>query len=180
VRLQFRPNRTPRSAARNRRSAHGMYLLETLVALTVGGFISFALLDVLCGAMRTMQTSSNETTAAEILDEVSEQTRGYGYPRLINYVGKSISLVVDGTAVTSNPDNDLHTRPLSLDFLSKRWQPRTQSNSFGEGSGGAVLYTVTTGPASDSINVKIDVSWNDANSASRRELSRTIVLFNTD
>lgn len=157
-----------------------MYLLETLVALTVGGFISFALLDVICGAMRTMETTANESAAAEILDELSEQTRSFGYSRLFKFVGLSTSMVVNRTTSSVFAEPDFHNRQLSLDLVNRVWNPRTQMNAFGESNGGTVLYTVSNGPSSDSITVKVDIQWSDSKSTSTRTASRSIVLFRTD
>ncbi len=165
------------SARHQYRSAEGMYLLETLVALTVGAFISFALLDMLCGSMRTMETSHNEAAAAEILDELSEQTRAHGYNRLYSYLGQSFPMVINETPSATYPDSELHKRPLGLDFVSKTWNSRTVSNAFGDSNEASVSYAVASGPIADSIRVKIDVTWTDPRSSLRRSVTRSVVLF---
>lgn len=168
--LNFRAIRSRRRG----RDERGIYLLETVVAITIGGIITLALLQMLTGSMRTMTVSAGESYASEIMNSLCEFTVASGYSGLNVYPG-TFTLLLNKTAVgTAGPD--VYKRPVLLDFVRKQWQEKSKSRAFN----GAVTYTVSGDQIIDgltALNVTIDISWTDSNTSGQRRLQRVITLF---
>lgn len=166
----FRFARTRRS----RRVGRGVYLLETMVAITVGGIITFALLQMLTGSLRSMNTSASESVASEILNSLCEFTISSGYSGLQAHPG-SFTLLLNRTQEgTSGPE--IYKRPVFLDFVRKQWQAKSLSRAFN----GAVTYTVSPGAPIEGLNaltVTVDVTWADSGTQGQRHLQRVLTVF---
>lgn len=169
VKLKFRKNRRAKSS----RADRGVYMVEVLVAMSIGGIIAFAMLDTLCGSMRTMGTTSNEAYAQQIADQLVEHSRAYGYTRLQNYQGTHILLLNKVNQGETGPAVD--KRPLLLDLVGKQWRAKTQAGAF---TNGAISYTILNGPPAKAVTVIIVVSWTDGLHQNMvRSTSRQFVLF---
>ncbi|MBX3135399.1 type II secretion system protein, partial [Candidatus Obscuribacterales bacterium] len=92
-RLTVSQRRAPRKR-RSGRDARGMYIVEALVAMVISTILSFALLDMAMSAMRTMQRANSDGQAYEVIEELTEFTRAYGYERLLGYKDQTMTLVL--------------------------------------------------------------------------------------
>ncbi|MBX3149433.1 hypothetical protein KF728_04685 [Candidatus Obscuribacterales bacterium] len=164
-----------RKAPRKRRSgrdARGMYIVEALVAMVISGIIAFSLLDMLCASMRTMNRASGDAQAYELIEELTEYTRSNGYDRLVQFKDQPMTLTLNRTADTSLEFTAFHDRPLLLDFVRRKWQDKTSNNRFD----GTLSYYVFDGPQPHTLNVAIDLLWNDRSGTSQRSLGRVVVV----
>ncbi len=169
-RLTVSQRRAPRKR-RPGRDARGMYIVEALVAMVISTILSFALLDMAMSAMRTMQRANSDGQAYEVIEELTEFTRAYGYERLVDYKDQTMTLVLNRSEGTQFENTSFHNRALLLDFVRRQWQSRTSSSKFE----GTLTYYVFNGPEPDSLNVAIDLLWHDS-ASSERALGRVIVV----
>ncbi len=160
------------------RRAHGMYIIELLVALSMGTLITFALLNALGTSMRHASHTQNELIAHAILRELHEYTRDCGYQFLYQNQG-SYQISPNNTGSQVFPV--VRNSQTQLDFQNQTWNNQTQTGSFK----GLTDYTITQGPALDSLLVTMKVSWTDntvsaANSSSSigfgKSISESIVV----
>lgn len=167
LKAPYRPSR------KRRRSSRGVYLLETLVSITIGGILALALLQMLTGSMRTMTVTRNETQAHEIMQELCDLTILYGYERLSLYPGDHTLLLNRATVGEVGPD--VHKRPLFLNTVTKQWN---QKSIVGSGTF-AVTYSVGESQVIDGVTaleVTVKITWADSNFSTRR-LERTLTVF---
>ncbi|MBX9669495.1 MAG: hypothetical protein K2X93_17870 [Candidatus Obscuribacterales bacterium] len=159
-----------------RRASAGMYLVEALVSLVLSGILAFGLLEMFTTSLRAMGRSGNEAAVNEIMDELSEFTRSYGYSRLSPYRGQTQSLFLNKTLATVPESPQFHNRPLVLDMVAKQWQEKTATNAFGS-IDGKVTYAIAEGLTPDILNVTITVSWSDSYSQTVRQVRRSLVVM---
>lgn len=160
------------SRRRGRRAERGLYLLETIVSIAIGTVITFALLEMLAGSMRTMAVSAGDSVALEILASLSEYTVASGYTGLNRYPGTYTLLINRTTEGTFGPE--VYKRPVLLDFVRKQWKEKTLTRAFN----GVVTYTVSPDTFIEgltALNVTIDVSWSDTKG--QRHVQRSLTLF---
>lgn len=167
-RLTVSQRRAPRKR-RSGRDAQGVYLLELLVALVVSGIVSFALLQTLSTSMTALSTSANDTYADEILDVLSEQTRVYGYERLVLFPGEQTLLLNKYEVGEVGPS--FNKRPLLLDFVKKQWQSKTRASL----PNATISYSVESGTVADSLIISMSVQWSDSRES--RVVRRSVVVF---
>lgn len=170
-RLTASKRRAPRKG-RSGRDARGMYIVEALVAMVIAGIISFALLDMLMGSMRTMNRAGGDAQAYELIEELTEFTRTYGYDRLSAFNGQTITLVLNKLPDTTFENTQLHKRALLVDFVRRQWRVKSQNSRFE----GTLKYHVFDGPEPHTLNVAIDLLWNDP-TGNKRSLGRVIVVL---
>ncbi len=161
------------------RSAQGVYLVECLVAILIATILAFSLTETLASSLRAMAKSESEAAVNEILEELCEFTRSYGYERLKLYRGKTKVLVLNKTPTTTYESTDFHVRPLWLDLMGKQWQTKTSTNAFGSFDG-KVTYAITDGILTDVLKVNIAVEWIDSYTHMPRIVSRTLTVFKVD
>lgn len=171
-RLSVSKRRAPRKR-RLGRDARGMYIVEALVAMVIAGIISFSLLDMLCGSMRTMNRAGGDAQAYELIEELTEYTRSFGYERLLQFKDQPLTLTLNRLSTTSFENPVFHERPLLLDFVRRKWQPKTEANRFE----GTLTFKVFDGPELHTLTVAIDLVWNDRSGVRDRSLGRVITVF---
>lgn len=172
--VQRKQNRRHRRSARAVRQSAGMYIVEALVAMVIGGIISFALLDMYCASLRTMNRASSDAKVSALVDELTEYTRSLGYTRLREYSGQVITLPVNKTTDTAFENPAFHNRPILMDFVRRKWADKVKNSRLD----GTLTYYVFDGPDADSLNVAIDFLWTDSTGV-QRSLGRVIVLLDT-
>lgn len=153
-----------------------MYLVEALVAIVISSILAFGLLEMFNGSLRAMGRSGSEAAVNEILDELCEFTRSYGYSRLNPYRGQVQTLVLNKDITTVPESPGFHARPLMLDLVAKQWHDKTVSNAFGSFDG-KVTYAVNEGLTPDILNVTLSVSWTDTYTHTVREVQRSLVVM---
>jgi type II secretory pathway pseudopilin PulG len=150
-----------------------MYIVEALVAMVISGIISFALLDMVAGSMRTMNRASGDSQAYELIEELTEYTRTYGYKRLVKFNGQTINMAINKDAGVQFENPTFHSRALLLDFVRRTWKPKIQTSKFV----GTVTYQIFDGPEPGTLNAAIDLFWNDSYSGQERALGRVIIVM---
>lgn len=172
-RLTVSQRRAPRQR-RSGRDARGMYIVEALVAMVIAGIISFALLDMVCGSMRAMNRAGNDSQAYEIVEELTEYTRAFGYQRLLLYKDQPLTLVINKVDGVTFQRDDFHNRALLLDFVRRQWNSKAENGRFE----GTLTYLVKERPDPDTLDVSIDLEWTDTQTGNKRNLGRVIVVWN--
>ena len=148
-------NRPVRRRRGRRRLARGSYMVEALVALTVGAIIACSMTDMFGGNLRTTSLTQNECYAHEIVNELVEYTKNENYEKLYSLVGPEIKFVVNNGEATSATNLLRDVDPLLLDQTSKSWSARTLLGKFV----GAASYRLETGPVANSIKAYITVTY---------------------
>lgn len=144
--------------------------------MVIAGIISFALLDMLTSSMRTMSRAAADAQAYQLIEELTEYTRNFGFERLSSFKGQSFSFVLNRSYGTSLEGSAFHNRPLILDFVRRQWQSKVQANKFD----GELTYQILSGPDNDSLVVAIDLTWNDPNTGQKRALGRVLTVVNAE
>lgn len=150
-------------------------MLESLVAITISSLMAFALVNMVCETLRTMNRATKDAQAYELVEELTEYTRAYGYDHLLQFSGQPVTLTLNGETGSSYENEVLQNRPILLDFVKKSWRPKSFSKRFN----GTVTYWVFEGPEAGTLNVAIDAHWVDANTAQEKSLGRVIIVIDT-
>ena len=143
--------------------------------MTIASFIAFALTDMVCGTLRTMSRASKDAQAYELVDELTEQTRAYGFEHLSQFKGQPYTLTVNNEVASTYENAALQNRALLLDLVRRSWNSKSISGKFN----GTVTYYVFDGPEPDTLNVAIDLNWQDSSTGAERSLGRVIVVINS-
>ena len=156
------------------RASEGIYLVEILVAISVGAMLTLALLNTAAISLRHASATQNEVYANTIVSELLEATRSIPYLELRQRVGEHTLLINKKDGGDSSQSPNLRAEPLQLDAIEKVWQNTTKSGGFP----GEVTYIIEDGPVpTETIRVRIKVTWNDSTRyASKREISASTVI----
>ncbi|HMP50485.1 MAG TPA: hypothetical protein PKD05_02940 [Candidatus Melainabacteria bacterium] len=163
-----------RSKSQKQRSSEGIYLVELLVAISIGAMLTLALLNTAAIALRHASATQNEVYANTIISELLEATRSTSYQELRQRIGEHTLLTNKNSGGDSSQSPQVRVEALQLDAVDKVWQFTTKSGSFP----GDVTYTIEDGPVpGETIRVKVKVSWRDSmRYASAREVSASTVV----
>lgn len=157
---------------RTTRSSEGVYLVEILVAISVGAMLTLALLNTAAISLRHASATQNEVYANTIISELIEATRATPYEELRANIGEYQFLTNKEDGGDSGPN--LRVEEVQLNTVEKIWQNSTKTGLFT----GKVNYSVEDGPVpGETVKVKIKVSWSDSTRyASEREVSASTVV----
>lgn len=152
-------------------------MVEALVAMLISGIVAFALVDMATSSMRFMGRAGADAQAYELIEELTELTRASGFKRLITFKDQINTLTLNGVEGVQYSNPDFHDRPVLFDFLQKQWTSKTFANKFE----GELTYYVFDGPdPGSSLNVAIDLTWQDKQTRASRSLGRVIVLVDPE
>lgn len=159
---------------RTTRSSEGVYLVEILVAISVGAMLTLALLNTAAIALRHASATQNEVYANTIISELLEATRATDYQELRQRIGEHTLLTNRVSGGDSSQSPEVRSEALQLDAIDKVWQNTTTTGAFP----GDVTYTIEEGPVpGETVRVMIKVSWRDSTRfSSAREVSASTVV----
>lgn len=155
-------------------------MVELLIALALGATLTFALLNALASSMRHATSTQNELIANVIIRELQEYVRASRYDFLD--ANQGTHRLLTNQEPSDPPGPTIRDRPVQLDLVNNKYSIDAQSGKFT----GVVDMTITAGPASNSLQITIKVSYKDstefgdnADSAlgSGRSISRSMVVF---
>lgn len=142
------------------RNAKGVYLVEILVALSLGALITFSLLSMFGTSMRHATSTQNDLIALEINRQLEEYFRGSSKDILFDpaNLGEkefTVNRLSQGLSLLSS----IRKEPLQIDFESKTWSDISKNGAFP----GRVKYVISPGPDPiNSILVSITTMWIDS------------------
>jgi Tfp pilus assembly protein PilV len=149
------------------RSASGMYLIETLVALILGALLTFALLDILAKTMRVTSTNLNKQSADLISQTVLDSTKAMTYSALST--GTYDLLPYSTSPGQVGPT--VHQLTPGLDLGDLTWANSVNGNKFP----GTVTLTLAQGPDITSKTAITTLTWADSGSIAGKTVSTLTV-----
>ena len=159
---------------RRARKSEGIYLVEILVAISVGAMLTLALLNTASIALRHASSTQNEVYANTIISELLEATRATDCQELRQRIGEHTLLTNRVNGGDSSQSPEVRDEALQLDAIDKVWQNTTTTGAFP----GDVTYTIEEGPVpGETVRVMIKVSWRDSTRfGSAREVRASTVV----
>lgn len=145
---------------RKRRDSSGVYLVEILVALSVGALITFSLLSMLGTSMRHATATQNDLVAMEINRQLEDYFRGLSRTVLFDpsNLGEkefTVNRLSQGLTLLSS----IRKEPLQIDFENKNWSDLSKIGAFP----GRVKYEISPGPdPTNSVLITIKTMWVDS------------------
>lgn len=158
-----------------------MYLIEVLIALSLGALMTFALLSTLTGSMRNIASTQNQSAANSIMVELLEWTRASGYSYLESMPAENEITVNRTMANEAGSDTGIREDVALLDDFNLDWSEMAEKSAFT----GKIKYSISPIAEPDAKKVTIRVAWQDntffgANSESvlgvGREISTTTII----
>lgn len=141
--------------------------------MVIGAIISFALLDMVSGSMRSMSKADQSSQAYELVDELTEFTRASGYNRLLKFINQTFTMTINKTDGVQLEGTVFHNRPLLLDSVRRQWHAKSVQNKFE----GIITYFIFDGPEPGTLNVAIDLHWTDRYTSAEQSLGRVIIVI---
>lgn len=145
---------------RKTRSCLGMYMIEVLIALSLGALMCFVLLDTLSSGARLVSSGQNQATANSILLELLEWTKAAGYNYLQGMPSENEITVNRSMANEPGSDTGIRDEVALLDDFTLSWSDLAKRNSFS----GKIKYSILPFTEPNSLKVSIRVAWTDSSS----------------
>lgn len=139
------------------RQAQGMYLIEVLIALTLGALMTFSLLSTLAGSMRSLTSTQNQSAANAILVELLEWTRASGYTYLKDMPAENEITVNRTMANEPGSDTGIRDDVAQLDDFNLDWAEMAEKGAFT----GKIKYSISPLAEPDALKITIRVAWQD-------------------
>lgn len=142
----------------NSRDSQGMYMLEVLVAISVGALMAYALLNTTTQSMRLLTTNQNRATANAMLTGLLEWSRSAGYNYLVTQPGEN-TITINRTS-SNEPGSDTGVRKdvAMLDDFNLDWTDLAQKSTLN----GKVTYIIEPVASMDAVKVTVKISWVDS------------------
>lgn len=142
------------------RNENGFYLVEVLIALSVGALMTYALLNTLSGSMRSLTSTQNQSAANAIMIELLEWTRVSGYEYLRSMPSENVITVNRTLANESGSDTGIRDDVAQLDDYNLDWSEIAEKGAFN----GKIKYLISPASQPDSLKVTIRIAWVDSTS----------------
>jgi hypothetical protein len=144
------------------RKTKGAIIIECLVSVAVAGLIMSFLLDSVTRTYRASSTNQNQVTASNLAQQVIDHARDMTYGDLLQLLGGDSSVTQTLSLYEANSAVTLFPRALARDQASTSdlaYSSAAQNNIFS----GTVTATLTNlQPASNAVQVSVDVNWSDS------------------
>jgi hypothetical protein len=141
------------------RSKSGSYLIEALVAMTVGSMMAVSITALLGQTLQVTSATSNQMAADQIGKAVLDTMRGFEYSTLNSFVGQTFpQLQINKANGSTTTGPAPHSLALGLDSNMFQWTSLSVSNSFS----GTGQIQVVPGPAAKTVLVSVTITWSDS------------------
>lgn len=164
--MALRINRNQRFSSGRSRSS-GAYLVETLVALTVGSLFAYALLNMLSETMRLTSSNGNRQAADLISQTILDSVKRADPSQL--QIGSYQLLVNSQSAGERGPT--VHPLPACLNIGDFTWDSKSVSNKFA----GQVILDIEQGNAGAKSAV-VTVIWSDGSNILQKKVGTLTTL----
>lgn len=154
--------------SKSRSRSAGAYLVETLVALTVGSLFAYALLNMLSETMRLTSSNENRQTADFITQSILDSVKRADPSQL--QIGSYQLLVNSQSAGERGPS--IHPLPACLNLGDFNWNTKSISNKFS----GQVLLDIEPGNGSAKSAV-VTVIWSDGSNIMQKKTGTLTTLY---